>query len=347
MSVRFPNEGDLSCAVLLAWPHKDTDWLPWLNTIDSCYRDFVAKLSQYAQVILLCHDARHQQHIQQLLDANDTDLTSIRFNPVSYNDTWIRDYGPISVLIDGQPQLFNFQFNAWGGKYDAVDDNAVSDCLKQQDVFAANLQTLDTILEGGSIDTDGHGVLITTSHCLISDTRNARMLKQHWETLFNEQFGIQKVLWLDHGGLIGDDTDSHVDMLARFCDKETIAHTICDDENDVHYQPLQKMKQQLASFTTLTGKPYQLVELPIPKAIIDNGERLPASYANFLILNDAVFVPCYDDPADEIALSRLAKCFPQQTIVAVKARALIQQYGSLHCATMQIPLAALAKSGDR
>ena len=347
MSVRFPNEGDLACAVLLAWPHKDTDWQPWLNNIDTCYQDFVTKLSQYAQVILLCRDGKHQQHIQQLLDTTDTVATSIRFITAIYNDTWIRDYGPISVLKDKQTQLLNFQFNAWGGKHNAVDDNAVNTYLKQQHCFAADLQALDTIMEGGSIDTDGQGVLITSSHCLISDTRNAAMKKQHWEILFNEHFGIRKVLWLDHGGLIGDDTDSHVDMLARFCDSETIAYTSCEDEADVHYQPLQQMKVQLESFTTLREKPYQLIALPIPKAIIDNGERLPASYVNFLILNGAVFVPCYDDPADDIALSRLGKCFPQHTIVGVKARALIQQYGSLHCATMQIPLNALAEIGDR
>ena len=346
MSIRFPNEGELSSAILLAWPHEDTDWQPWLDKIERCYRDFVAQLSQHAKVIVLCRDTHHQQHIQKILNASNADFNSIHFIPTTYNDTWIRDYGPITVLNNEHVQLLNFKFNAWGDKYKASDDDAVNTFLQQQNCFSVELKTLDIILEGGSIDTDGQGTLITTSHCLISDSRNPLMQKQEWEKFFTQQFGIQKVLWLDHGGLIGDDTDSHVDMLARFCDDETIAYTSCEDTSDVHYTPLIKMKQQLASFTTLSNKPYKLIALPMPKAIIDDGERLPASYANFLILNNAVFVPCYDDPADNIALSRLRECFPRHNIIGVNARALIQQYGSLHCASMQVPLSALAEAGD-
>jgi len=346
MSIRFPNEGDVPCAILLAWPHLDTDWQAWLAQIDNCYRDFVARLSQHAQVIILCRDTMHQQHIQRLIETSDAVPTAIRLIQTTYNDTWIRDYGPISVVQDGEPGLLNFTFNAWGGKYQASNDNAVNRFLQQQQVFSTALTNLDTIMEGGSIDTDGQGCLLTTSQCLLSDTRNAHMHKQDWERLFAQQLGIQKTLWLDHGGLIGDDTDSHVDMLARFCDTRTIAYTSCDDETDVHYQPLQQMQQQLESFTTLTGKPYRLIPLPLPRPIIDNGERLPASYANFLILNDAVFVPCYDDPMDALVLSRLQQCFPRQTMVPVRARALIQQYGSLHCATMQVPLSALNKNSE-
>ncbi len=341
MSIRFPNEGDLRCAVLLAWPHQDTDWQPWLHQIDIGYRDFVTHLSRHADVLLLCRDGEHQQHIQQLLAASEVDQSVIRFIPATYNDTWIRDYGPISIMQADKIQLLNFTFNAWGGKYPASSDNAVNHFLQQQQILNAALNDQDTILEGGSIDTDGQASLITTSACLLSDTRNAHMQKPDWEKLFSRQLGIQQTLWLDHGGLIGDDTDSHVDMLARFCNDRTIAYTSCDDATDIHYPPLQQMKQQLESFTTLDGKPYRLVALPMPKAIIDAGERLPASYANFLILNNAVFVPSYDDPMDDIALARLSECFPQHKVIAVKARALIQQYGSLHCATMQIPLAAL------
>ena len=346
MAIQFPNEGDLPCAVLLAWPHSDTDWQPWLDSIDQCYRDFAAALSQQASVIALCRDNDHQLHIQQLLESSNARAKSIRFIATDYNDTWIRDYGPISIIRDGSPQLLNFQFNAWGGKYQASSDNAVNSFLEQRHLFKNKLQTLDTIMEGGSIDTDGQGTMLTTSHCLVTDTRNSAMQKQDWEDMFATQLGIQRTLWLDHGGLIGDDTDSHVDMLARFCNPETIAYTSCDDASDVHYQPLQQMKQQLESFRTAAGQAYQLVALPLPQAIMDAGQRLPASYANFLILNDAVFVPTYNDPNDALIQSRLAECFPKHQIVPVYARALIQQYGSLHCATMQVPVAALAESGD-
>lgn len=346
MAIQFPNEGDLPSAVLLAWPHQDTDWQPWLKSIDDCYRDFATALSRHASVIVLCRDHAHRAHIQQLLDATTANASAIGFVVATYNDTWIRDYGPISILRDGEPQLLNFQFNAWGGKYQASNDNAVNHSLEQQQIFATPLQNLDTIMEGGSIDTDGQGSLLTTSHCLVSDTRNAAMQKPDWEQLFATQFGIQRTLWLDYGGLIGDDTDSHVDMLARFCDPATIAYSSCDDATDVHYQPLQQMKQQLQSFRTAAGEPYRLVALPLPQAIMAEGERLPASYANFLVLNDAVFVPSYNDPNDALVQSRLATCFPQHQIVPVYARALIQQYGSLHCATMQIPIIALAKGRD-
>jgi agmatine/peptidylarginine deiminase len=346
MAIRFPNEGELPCAVLLAWPHEQTDWLPWLTEINHCYRDFVTHLSQHAQVLLLCRDDSHRQQIQHLLEVTDARLATIEFHTATYNDTWIRDYGPITILRDDKPHLLNFQFNAWGGKYQASADNAVNTHLQQQGLFTAELLNLETVMEGGSIDTDGHGSLLTTSQCLITDTRNVQMQKPQWEQLFADRFGIKQTLWLDHGGLIGDDTDSHVDMLARFCDPNTIAYTCCEDESDVHFEPLQQMQQQLAAFTSISGQPYRLVGLPLPKAIIDHGERLPASYANFLILNKAVFVPCYDDPADEIALSRLQECFPEHQIIGVRARALIQQYGSLHCATMQIPISALAKTGN-
>lgn len=346
MAIRFPNEGDLPCGVLLAWPHGDTDWQPWLQNIDTCYGYFVSQLSQHAPVMVLCRDGAHQQHIQTLLCHTHAVSEAIQYIQAPYNDTWIRDYGPLSIIENDSPILLNFTFNAWGGKYQASNDNAINLVLQQQHTFRSPLKNLELIMEGGSIDTDGQGTLITTSRCLITDTRNATMQKPDWEALFSKQFGIQQTLWLDYGGLIGDDTDSHVDMLARFCDTSTIAYTSCDNEQDIHYTPLQKMKQQLESFRTLTGDPYRLIALPMPEPIIDDGERLPASYANFLILNDAVFVPVYDDPMDKIILSRLTDCFPQHTIVSVNARALIQQYGSLHCATMQVPVAALTKVRD-
>lgn len=328
---------------MLAWPHTDTDWQPWLKQIDACYQDFATKLSQHASVLLLCRDEQHQQHIQQLMMQSDAQRGAIRYIQTAYNDTWVRDYGPISILKDNQLELLNFTFNAWGDKYPSTNDNAVNHTLQQQQCFHAVLIDLNIIMEGGSIDTDGQGSLLTTSTCLITDSRNASMQKSDWEQLFTRQLGIQQTLWLDHGGLIGDDTDSHVDMLARFCPHDTIAYTSCEDTNDIHFEPLQQMRQQLTSFTTLDGQPFNLIALPLPKAIMDQGERLPASYANFLVLNDAVFVPVYDDPMDEIAISRLSECFPRHHIVPVRAHALIQQYGSLHCATMQIPLAALTK----
>jgi len=194
------------------------------------------------------------------------------------------------------------------------------------------------VLEGGSIDSDGQGTLLTTTACLLAPTRNPSLDQAGIESSLAQYLGVQRVLWLRHGRLEGDDTDSHIDMLARFCDPVTLAYSCCDDEADEHFAPLQAMKKELASFRTLAGEPYRLVPLPLPQAIFNaQGRRLPASYANFLIINNAVLVPLYDDHADEIAITNLQRCFPDRQIVGINCLAIIQQYGSLHCLTMQLP----------
>ncbi len=198
------------------------------------------------------------------------------------------------------------------------------------------------ILEGGSIEVDGTGALMTTAHCLLSSTRNPDLKREQIEKQLGEYLGINRFLWLKHGELIGDDTDGHIDTLARFCDPETIAYVACDDPQDEHYPGLQMMKQELQSFCAATGKPYKLVALPMPRAIYDNhGNRLPATYANFLIINNAVLVPAYQDANDKQALAILKSCFPDREVIGVNCLPLLQQYGSLHCLTMQLPAGVL------
>ena len=194
------------------------------------------------------------------------------------------------------------------------------------------------MLEGGAIDTDGFGSLLTTTRCLLESARNPEMDKVALETCFHEVLGIERILWIDHGMLLGDDTDGHVDMLARFCSPHDIAYLQCTDPGDAHYGELSSMEQQLRSFLAHDGTPYTLHPLPMPGAVYsDAGERLPASYANFLIINHAVLVPVYDDPADQQSLGVLQRCFPDREIIAINCLPLIQQYGSLHCATTQLP----------
>jgi agmatine/peptidylarginine deiminase len=273
------------------------------------------------------------------LNAEGVDGAAVRFAIAPFNDTWTRDYGPITTLCEDRPKLLDFGFNAWGEKYAGSLDDAVTRSLHADGVFGeASLETVPLVLEGGSIEGDGAGTLLTTSHCLLASTRNPTLDRGALEERFNTLFGVERVLWLEQGFIAGDDTDSHIDMLARFCGRTAIAYTACKDRGDEHYRPLNKMEAELQSFRTPAGEPYRLIPLPLPAPIHDaDGRRLPASYSNFLIINGAVLLPIYGDPADAIARARLQQCFPDRDIVGVDCTALIQQYGSLHCMTMQLP----------
>ncbi len=259
---------------------------------------------------------------------------------VPTNDTWIRDYGPLSVINrQNTLHLLDFEFNAWGNKYQSNDDNLVNRRLREQGAFPQTpLKSIPWVLEGGSIETDGCGTLLTTANCLLSKQRNAEQNKADIEQALQEHLGAARVLWLDHGALEGDDTDSHIDTLARFTDPNTICYVSCDQAEDPHYLPLKQMAQTLQTFRNPAGKPYRLVPLPWPKAKINrNGERLPATYANFLIINHAVLVPTYNDPADHKAIAIFKQLFPERELIALNCLSLIEQFGSLHCATMQLP----------
>jgi agmatine/peptidylarginine deiminase len=235
--------------------------------------------------------------------------------------------------------LLDFTFDGWDGKHAAARDNQVSRILFDAGVFnVSDLDKHSLVLEGGSIDTDGCGTLLTTTRCLLETSRNPGMNRGALEACFHKALGIERILWLDHGMLRGDDTDGHVDMLARFCTPDVIAYLQCTDPADEHYDELGAMERQLRDFVTPEGVPYTLCPLPMPQPVYsEDGERLPASYANFLVINDAVLVPVYNDPADKQVLSVLQECFPGREIVAINCLPLIQQYGSLHCATMQLP----------
>lgn len=323
---------------MLTWPHPDSDWQPWLAQADRNFLELTVQISRREPVIINCHDQTHQNHVQNLLAGSQADSQRIRLYTVPSNDTWARDHGPITVYRDGRPVLLNFQFNGWGGKFDAGLDNQITERLQQAGAFGDTpLETIDLILEGGSIEADGRGTLLTTSQCLLSANRN-NLDREALEQRLANLLGIKRFLWLNHGHLAGDDTDSHIDTLARFCDPETIAYQACEEGTDEHFDPLKAMEGELRAFRTADNRPYRLVPLPLPGARFDQeGKRLPASYANFLIINQAVLVPTYDDPADASALQQLQTCFPEREIVGVPCLGLILQYGSLHCVTMQFP----------
>jgi agmatine deiminase len=324
--------------VLLTWPHVASDWRHSLEEIEPVYLELVRAISRHEAVLVVCYDDEHSRHIQQQLTGARVDRSRVRQVAVPSNDTWVRDYGPLAVQDDQSVSLVNFSFDGWGGKYAAGLDNAVSAALAAAGVFSSpGLQQHPLILEGGAIDADGCGSLLTTTRCLLGAGRNPGMDRLALEHALQADLGIDRVLWLDHGFIQGDDTDGHVDMLARFCSPHDIAYTQCRDSGDEHYAALRAMEKQLQSFSDCDGSPYRLHALPLPAPVYSNdGARLPASYANFLIINDAVLLPAYDDPADEEARAVLARCFPGRDIVAVNCLPLIAQYGSLHCASLQL-----------
>lgn len=328
--------------VMLTWPHAQSDWAAILTEVEQVYLELARVICQREKLLVICYDAAHQQHIQDLLQTH-VDLRHVVFALHPSNDSWARDHGPITVLEQHRPRLLDFQFNGWGGKYAYDLDNQITPDLHGDGVFGNTpLDRLDIILEGGSIDSDGEGSLLTTRACLNHPGRNTHLSLNDIETRLKQMLGVKRILWLEHGWLAGDDTDSHIDMLARFCNVRTIAYAACTDPEDEHYAELAAMYAELAALTQQNGAAYALVALPIPQAIFNqDGQRLPASYANFLIINGAVLVPQYDDPADAIALQQLTACFRDREVIGINCRAVIEQFGSLHCLTMQLPMGVL------
>ena len=325
--------------VMITWPHADSDWRDSPDDIEPVYLEITSAISRHECVLVICYDNKHVRHVYNLLEQGGATIRAIRCIAVPTNDTWIRDYGPLSVSGNSMPQLLDFTFDGWGGKHEATWDNQTSRALYDAGMFNESVLTRQSlVLEGGSIETDGFGTLLTTTRCLLESGRNPGMDKDALEACLHDYLGIERTLWLDHGVLRGDDTDGHVDMLARFCAPAVIAYLQCTNADDEHYDALAAMELQLHDFISHDGNPYTLHPLPMPQPVYsDNGERLPASYANFLIINHAVLVPVYNDPADKQALSVLQRCFPGHEVFAINCLPLLQQYGGLHCATMQLP----------
>jgi agmatine deiminase len=339
----LPPEWAPQSGVMLTWPHKHGDWAKHLPQVEPVFVAIARQISRHEMVLISCYDTKHRTHIENLLVADGVDLRRVILHVVPSNDTWARDHGPITVVCQNEPLLLDFRFNGWGGKYGYELDDAITRKLYDADTFGDTpLQSIDLVLEGGSIEVDGSGTLLTTSRCLLAPTRNPTLTREQLEAHLKELLGLNRILWLDHGYLAGDDTDSHIDTLARFCDRQTIAYVACDDPKDEHYVELKAMENELKVFVAADGNPYRLVALPWPQARLDEeGNRLPATYANFLIINDTVLVPTYRDPADVVALQRIKECFPNREIVGIDCLPLIYQFGSLHCVTMQLPAGVL------
>jgi agmatine deiminase len=337
MAYFLPPEWHPQQAVLLTWPHVHSDWAPVINDVEPVFVEIATRIAERESLILVCYDQAHRQHIQSVLPSHL--IKNIHFYIALSDDTWARDHGPLSMIADQKLRLMDFVFNGWGNKFSAKHDNAITKQLQQQGAFApCEIVSVNLVLEGGSIEVDGQGTLLTTARCLLANNRNSHLNCTQIEKQLRDTLGVTRFLWLNHGFLKGDDTDSHIDTLARFTDPHTICYVSCDDAQDEHYDELRLMAEELKQFKDYEGNPYRLVPLPWPAAKYSkDGWRLPATYANFLIINDAVLVPIYSDSMDEKALIQLKKCFPTREIIAINCMPIIQQGGSLHCLTMQIP----------
>ena len=311
---RLPAEWERQSMVQLTWPHAKTDWAYMLSEITQTYEEMAAAIRKYEDLLVVGEPN---------------------------NDTWARDHGFITLVDDeGGARLLDFCFNGWGEKFEADLDNAINRRIYDEGkVKGEYVDCLDFVLEGGSIESDGEGTIFTTSGCLLAPHRNQPMTQAEIEARLKHDLCAERVLWIDYGNLTGDDTDGHIDTLVRIAPDYTLLYIGCDDETDEQYEDLKKMEDQLKTFRTLSGEPYKLVKLPMPRAIYDeDGLRLPATYANFLVINGAVLVPTYNQPdLDAEAMRLIGDAFPGRDVVGIDCRSIIKQHGSLHCCTMQYP----------
>jgi len=333
---RLIAEWEKQRCVLMSFPHEETDWYDPENpkSLDAALFPFIriAQAIAYKEpVYIICKDKAR-------ISSMFCSTFNMIFIELPTNDTWIRDYGYISIEEDGEKKLLDFTFDGWGDKFDATLDNSVNRLLHQKGYMGTTpLETIDFVLEGGSIESDGKGTILTTSQCLCNPNRNGGLTKEEVESKLKEYLGAKRILWLDHGYLAGDDTDSHIDTLARFVNKDTIVYVKCEDHSDEHYEALKLMEEQLQRFRTTEGTPYQLIPLPMCEAKYDEaGNRLPATYANFLITNDAVVYPTYKDKSDVKVAEILKAIYPDKEMIPINSLKLIEEGGSLHCSTMQV-----------
>ena len=335
--IRFLAEWEPQGAVLMALPHDGTDWAYMPEDVRRCYAGIIkAMTDEGVNVVLLCREGDDASDVRQCV-ANAARLITVT---ADFNDTWTRDYGPLSVERFGRNRALDFGFNGWGLKFASDKDNLVNLHLRDKYIILPEQyrNERDFTLEGGSVETDGHGTVMTTTRCLTSPNRNGGKSKSEINAILLERLGAQHVLWLDYGALEGDDTDSHIDTLARLAPDNTILFTGCRNMDDPHFEELLRMRAQLTLFRNPEGENYNLVELPLPDPIYDSeGNRLPATYANYLVTDRVIFMPTYAQPQnDMLACQTVRIAYPDHKVVGVDCRALIEQHGSLHCATMQL-----------
>ncbi len=357
LGYRMPAEGEPHRATWLAWPHNPEDWPGKFQAIPWLYAEIVRLLAARERVDLIVENARAEQRVTGILTRAGAALDRVRFHSWPTNRGWTRDSGPIFVKnAEGRVGLTNWRFNAWA-KYDdwPLDDQLAGRVAGLLGLPAwepamefADGRTHRLVLEGGSIDTNGAGVLLTTEECLLSPVqeRNPGVGREQLERVFHDFLGIDQVIWLDRG-IAGDDTHGHIDDISRFVSVDTIVTAVEPDTRDANHAPLAENLRRLRDARTSAGKPFNLVELPLPRPVVFRGQRLPASYANFYLANGLVLVPTFHDPKDRIALNTLAELFPEREVVGVHAVDLVWGLGTLHCMTQQQPAEGPADTNPR
>jgi len=329
--MNLPAEWGKQEFIQLVFPHKDTDWNEYLEESIATFMNIAKVISKYQKCLIIAKDLTYIKTLFQ----NKKNLIFVK---IDSDDTWSRDFGGITVKHNKDLIILDFKFNAWGKKFPYKLDNQITKQLKLKGLLKSyKYKSIPFVLEGGAIESNGAGIILTTSKCLMEKNRNPKLTQSAIEKKLIEYLGAKKILWLNSGYLEGDDTDSHIDTLARFVNEDTIVFQSCDDKNDIHYDELQNMENELSNFTQLNGNKFKLIALPWIEAKYDDKDRLPATYANFLIINDAVLVPTYNDKNDKNALEIFKMLFPQREIIGIDCQTLIRQHGSLHCVTMQYP----------
>ncbi|MFC6644891.1 agmatine/peptidylarginine deiminase [Granulicella cerasi] len=344
---RMPAEWAEHAATWIAWPHNAEDWPGKFQPIPWVFAEIVRQLSSVEDVHILVNDAAAEKRAKAILSRQNAVLSRVHFHQWATDRIWLRDSGPIFVKnAAGEKQITDWRFNAWA-KYPnwKSDDKLPSRVAKlhkmksvQPEVTLANGRKQRLVLEGGSIDTNGEGILLTTEECLLSDVqqRNPGVTREQLEAAFQQYLGIEKVLWMNRG-CAGDDTHGHVDDITRFVGTNTILTAVEENKNDENHEPLAENLDRLKSARNLKKRPFEIKTLPMPAPVIFDGERLPASYANFYIANDLVLVPTFNDPNDRIALNTIAECFPKRKVAGIHCVDFIWGLGALHCMTQQEP----------
>ena len=339
---RLPAEWEEQSFVQLTFPHQNSDWKEDLELVMPVFIEIVTQITRFENVLLVCQNKKETEKLfQSVLNENKKQFDKITFAQIDSNDTWARDHAAITVLDNEEKIHLDFAFNGWGNKFEANKDNLITQNLKKENYLKDKVEKIDFVLEGGSIESDGKGTILTTSECLLSKERNPNFSREEIETKVKNYFGANRILWLENGALEGDDTDAHIDTLARMCPDDTICYVAPPiDKQDSHYESLQKMEDEIKKLKTADDKFYNLIPLPFAEIAYhsDDNHRLPATYANFLIINNAVLVPTYENfYLDELALAQLKKAFPTREIIGINCLPIIRQHGSLHCLTMQFP----------
>ncbi len=339
---RFPAEWEKQQGILLCFPHNGNDWPGKYEAIQWAFVEFIKKVAAFEEVFLVVADEKLKTKVSEMLETAHVKVANVSFIIHKTNRSWMRDSGPIIVQNGTQREALNFNFNGWA-KYKNINldkqvPSKVGEFLKLP-VTQVLYKGKRVIVEGGAIDSNGKGTLLTSEECLMHPTiqvRNSNFTKADYEAVFKEYLGITNVIWLGDG-IEGDDTHGHIDDLCRFVNEDTIITIVEKDIKDNNYKPLQDNLKRLQNAKLENGKSPKIVELPMPKRIDFEGLRLPASYANFLILNNCVLVPAFNDANDRIALNIIADCFPDREIIGINCIDLIWGFGTLHCLSQQIP----------